>query len=431
MTSGAIARPKSRIRAALLAVLRSVPVRTLGNWLERLAAVGTSGYPPDVERRLKILNMIAALIAVTTGVYAVQHWSMDFETYRPIILINGALFFMALVLPALHRFGPIVASVTLVVCEYAAMVALSAYLGRNAGLQMQLFVPAAASFVVLGLERLRLIILITVVGLILHLVVWFGFPQESALIRVNRELVDGIYVQAAITTAGLIAATVWYAFRLVEHARGETDALLRNILPQNIVDRLKARPSEPIADSFEDASVLFADISGFVPLSRELGAPRVVAMLNRLVTEFDALASRHGIEKIKTIGDAYMAAGGLPMRSPDHLQRIANMALDMLDAVGRLRSETGLSVHMRIGIAAGPVMAGVIGRNKFSYDVWGDTVNLAARLESRSTPGRILLCPSCRQRLEAHFEFETMGSIDIKGIGACETWYLTGRARAA
>jgi adenylate cyclase len=176
---------------------------------------------------------------------------------------------------------------------------------------------------------------------------------------------------------------------------------------------------------------LFADISGFVPLSRELGAPRVVAMLNRLVTEFDALASRHGIEKIKTIGDAYMAAGGLPMRSPDHLQRIANMALDMLDAVGRLRSETGLSVHMRIGIAAGPVMAGVIGRNKFSYDVWGDTVNLAARLESRSTPGRILLCPSCRQRLEAHFEFETMGSIDIKGIGACETWYLTGRARAA
>jgi adenylate cyclase len=428
MTSDAIARPRSLIRSSVLAVIRSVPLRSLGRWLDRLASVGTAGYPPDVKRRLKILNMIAALIAVTTGVYAIQHWSMDFDTYRPIILINGGLFAMAVVLPTLHRFGPIAAAVTLVVVEYAAMVALSAYLGRNAGLHMQLFVPAAASFVVLGLERLRLIMAITVAGLILHLLVWFSFPQETALIRVDRGLIDGIYVQAAITTAALIAATVWYAFRLVEQARGETDALLRNILPQSIVDRLKAQPSEPIADTFEDASVMFADISGFVPLARKLGAPRVVEMLNKLVTEFDALAGKHGIEKIKTIGDAYMAAGGLPVRTPDHLQRMAHLALDMLDAVERLRLETGLAVHMRIGIAAGPVMAGVIGCNKFSYDVWGDTVNLAARLESRSTPGRILLCPTCRQRLDGEFVFETMGTIDIKGIGDCETWYLDRRA---
>ncbi len=415
-----------RLGQAIDAARQSSFARGTARALHWIAELGTAGYPPETQRRLKILNMIAALIAVTTGVYAIQQWQMDFETYKPIILINAALLVMALLLPLLHRFGPITAGITLVICEYIAIVALAAFLGRNTGLHLQLFVPAAAAFVVLGFERLRLIWLITVVGLILHLFIWFAFPQDKALLSVEPELIDGIYIQAAITTCGLIAATVWYAFNLVEQARGETDALLRNILPTSVVERLKSQPSEPVADTFDDVSVLFADISGFVPLARELGAARVVEVLNHLVSEFDALAAQHGIEKIKTIGDAYMAAAGLPEPSTDHADRLALMALDMLEAVQRLRAERGIEVHMRIGMASGPVMAGVIGTRKFSYDVWGDTVNLAARLEARSTPGRILICPTCRQRLEAGFDFDTMGSIDIKGIGPCETWYVAG-----
>ena len=403
---------------------RNRPVRRIMRRLDRIAGVGTSGYAPEDQRRLKILNMIAALIVVTTGVYAAQHWSMGYDAYRPIILINSALFVISATVPLLHRFGPIAAAMTLVVCEYAALAALSAYLGRNAGLQMQLFVPAAAAFVVLGLERLWLIVVVTVVGIVLHLVIWFSFPPESALLKIDDAVLSGFYIQAAITTGALIAASVWYAFRLVEHARRETDTLLRNILPQSVVDRLKGRPADPIADTFDDASVLFADISGFVPLARDLGAPRVVALLNRLVSEFDRLATLHGIEKIKTIGDAYMAAGGLPERAPDHLSRLVHMALDMLAVVDRVRAETGLAVHMRVGIASGPVMAGVIGRNKFSYDVWGDTVNLTARLESRSAPGRVLVCPASRDRLDGVFQFESVGTIEIKGIGPCETWFV-------
>ena len=144
---------------------------------------------------------------------------------------------------------------------------------------------------------------------------------EPSLIVGDPEMIDGLYIQAAVTTMALIAATVWYAFSLVEQARGETEALLRNVLPDSVVERLKAQPAQPaqpIADTFDDASVLFADISGFVPLARELGAAKVVALLNRLVLEFDAVAIRYGLEKIKTIGDAYMAAGGLPVPSDDH-----------------------------------------------------------------------------------------------------------------
>lgn len=419
-------QPRSILRA--LARLRSIPgLRQLGRSLNWISELGTSGYPAEIRLRLKILNMIAGLIAITTGVYAIQHWSLDFETFKPIVLINAALGLIALSMPALHRFGPIAAGLTLVVCEFVAMVALSSYLSRSAGLQLQYFVVAAATFVVLGPERPRLIFVITAAGLALHLYIWFSFPPEAALMAVPQEMRDGIYIQAAITTMVLIAAIVWYAFRLVDQARGETDALLRNILPASVVDRLKAKPGEPIADQFEDVSVLFADISGFVPLARELGAARVVGLLNNLVSQFDALAARHGIEKIKTIGDAYMAASGLPVRSSDHAPRLAGMALDMLDVVAKLRAQTGLGVQIRIGIASGPVMAGVIGRQKFSYDVWGDTVNLAARLESLSTPGRVLLCPACRGRLEGGFNFDSRGAIEVKGIGLVETWYLAGR----
>jgi adenylate cyclase len=130
------------------------------------------------------------------------------------------------------------------------------------------------------------------------------------------------------------------------------------------------------------------------------------------------------VEKIKTIGDAYMVVAGLPEPVPDHTARLARMAFDMLACIERLRAETGLSINIRIGLASGPVTAGVIGTKKFSYDVWGDPVNLASRLEGLSTPGRVLVCPACRAKLAGAFAFESRGAIEIKGLGAQETWFL-------
>jgi adenylate cyclase len=298
--------------------------------------------------------------------------------------------------------------------------------------QLQYFVIPAAAFVVLGLERLWMIVPIILAGLLLHLASWFWYPHSEGLLHADRELLDSIYVQAAITTVALIGASVWYAFRLAENARAEVDRLLRNVLPDPVVERLKARPSETIADSFPEASILFADISGFVALARSLGAARTVTLLNTIVTAFDDLAEKHGVEKIKTIGDAYMAAAGIPVPVPDHLERLAAMALDMQSVVELVAREQGADIRVRTGIASGPVMAGIIGKQKFTYDVWGDAVNLASRLEGLSSPGRILVCPSCKDRLAASgYGFEPRGPTTIKGVGEVETWFLAGRAASS
>jgi adenylate cyclase len=414
------------LRAVIEALRKSRLVRTATPVLGRLVEAGTGGYPPETKRRLMILNMIAYLIAVSTFIYALQHASLDYSKYGPVILINLVLVLTMLVVPFMHRLSDVAGALVIAVSELVALILFAALLGRSSGVQLQYFVFAAAAFVVFGLRRLWLVVPTVAAALTLHLASWFWLPRSNGLIDAESEVIDAIYVQAAITTFGLIAATVYYAFRLAENAKAETDALLRNILPDRIVERLKSKPAEPIADNFPEASILFADISGFVPLARRLGAGRTVALLNRIVSEFDALSELHGVEKIKTIGDAYMAAAGVPEGRLDHLPRLARLALDMQSVLRRMRDETGLDLNMRIGLASGPVMAGVIGRQKFSYDVWGDAVNLAARLESLSLPGRIHVCPRCHAELVREFVLESRGVVEIKGVGLQETWFLVG-----
>ncbi|MEQ1651961.1 MAG: adenylate/guanylate cyclase domain-containing protein [Hyphomicrobium sp.] len=392
-----------------------------------IAAAGTAGYPPDTVRRLKILNVIAALIALTTSIYAVQLAVGDYETMRPVVWINIVLALFAAAVPFAHRINDTAGGLLLVAAEFVALYGFTAFFGRSGGAPMQYIVAAAAPFVIFGLERLWLVITIVVMALGLHLVAWFSFTRSNALLHVERDMLDSLYLQGAITTFGLIAASVYYAFSLAERAKAETDTVLRNVLPDSVVERLKSNPDETIFDGFASASILFADITGFVSLARSLGPEKTVALLNRLVSTFDDLAQRHGVEKIKTIGDAYMVASGVPIHRPDHLQALAAMALDMLDATKAVATETGLALNIRIGMASGPMMAGVIGTKKFSYDVWGDPVNLASRLESASAPGRILICPQCFDALEGLFKLESRGLIEIKGVGQQEAWYLTRR----
>ena len=402
----------------------------LAPWLTRMVEAGTQGYPPETKRRLMILNMIAYLIMVSTLIYGLQQTVLDFDRYWPIVYINFAIVVIVAAVPFMHRFGAEAAALLILVTECAALFAFTYYLGRNSGLHIQYIAFAAAAFVVFGLGQLWLIIPAITLALVLHILCWFWFPHGQAAIDAPQEILDSLYTQAAITTFGLIAAAVFYAFRLAENAKAETDALLRNILPDTIVERLKAKPAEHVADNFPEASILFADISGFVPLARKLGASETVSLLNRLVSIFDDLAECHGVEKIKTIGDAYMVASGIPEPAPDFASRLARMALDMSDAVRTVREETGYAIDMRMGLATGPVMAGVIGRQKFSYDIWGDAVNLAARLENTSVPGRIHICPTTFAKLSREFEVEARGEIDIKGVGLQSTWFLLGRRAA-
>ena len=418
-------RSPTASRQRLLLAKLAGPIRGI---FKSIAAAGTAGYPPDTVRRLKILNVIAALISLTTSIYALQIAMSDYQTMKPVVWINVVLAAFAASVPFAHRINDTAGGLLLVAAEFVALFAFTAFFGRSGGAPMQYIVAAAAPFVIFGLDRLWLVITIVAMALGLHLAAWFSFSRSNAFLHVSNDVLSSLYVQGAITTFGLIAASVYYAFSLAERAKAETDTVLRNVLPDSVVERLKSNPDEAISDGFSSASVLFADVTGFVGLARSLGPEKTVALLNHLVSAFDALAQRHGVEKIKTIGDAYMVASGVPIHRDGHEQALAAMALDMVQAAKTVSNETAVPLEIRIGMASGPMMAGVIGTKKFSYDVWGDPVNLASRLESASTPGRILICAVCREALANTFRLESRGMIDVKGVGQQEAWYLIGPA---
>jgi adenylate cyclase len=210
----------------------------------------------------------------------------------------------------------------------------------------------------------------------------------------------------------------------LEQETQRSESLLLNILPGKIVNRL--RDGEAIiADRIAEATILFCDLVGFTALSQELPADRTIDLLSRMFSAFDHLAAEQGVEKIKTIGDAYMAAAGIPERQSDHAVRIARLAPRMLAAVDDIAKALDLKLQARIGIHTGPMVAGVIGTHKFVYDVWGDTVNTASRMESHSLPGRIQISAATRTALGDRFKFEPRGMIDIRGKGMMETYFLT------
>jgi adenylate cyclase len=394
--------------------------------LLRLIEYGTRAYPPKVRRRLKVLNVMAYLIAIFSAMFAATYALEDLWAYRWAVAINLVLVAAALCAPLLHRYHEIAGAMLIMVAEYAGLFGLVALLGRPSGIQLNLIVAAAVAFAVLGLERIRLIAAIVFVGFALHVAAWFLFPRGFAMVAAEPDFLAQLYVNSALTAFGVTAAIAYYAFSLAERAEAETEALLRNVLPEKIVERLKERPDEPVAEGYSDASVLFSDLRSFVPLARSLGPARTVEMLNDLVRRFDELAAEHGVEKIKTIGDAYMAVAGLPEPAPDHAARLAGMAIEMRSAARKTAVRFGVELTLRIGIATGPVMAGVIGTRKFSYDVWGDPVNLAARLENTCEANCIHVSADVRDRLRERFEFRSRGLIDIKGLGRQETFVLLG-----
>jgi adenylate cyclase len=205
----------------------------------------------------------------------------------------------------------------------------------------------------------------------------------------------------------------------------KSELLLTNILPGSIAERLKAA-SKTIADHFDAASILFADVVDFTPFAQRLAPAEVVGILDQLFSHFDTLVERRGLEKIKTIGDAYMAAAGVPDPSPDHARKAALLALDMRAAVATSAVGGGSGLALRIGINSGPVVAGVIGSKRFLYDLWGDAVNTASRMESQSTPGEIQITRATYELLKDEFICRRRGTIEVKGKGQMETWYLEG-----
>jgi guanylate cyclase len=236
-----------------------------------------------------------------------------------------------------------------------------------------------------------------------------------------------------VVGAGSVAFTLLAVFAKQRNAalmalrteQEKSEVLLLNILPRSIAERLKAA-SQTIADHFDATSILFADVVDFTPLAQRLPPVEVVGILDHLFSHFDALVERHGLEKVKTIGDCYMAAAGVPNPHPDHARKAALLALDMRDVVATSAVAGRAGLELRIGINSGPVVAGVIGTKRFLYDLWGDAVNTASRMESQGTPGEIQITRATYELLKDEFVCRRRGTILVKGKGRMETWYLVG-----
>jgi adenylate cyclase len=284
----------------------------------------------------------------------------------------------------------------------------------------------------LGIDRIALAASLAAVAAGLVITLQFLVPRDTG--AQPAWLLSLGFVLTTISACVMVFVTVWYAVREIIRAEAaleveyeRSEALLANILPTSIADRLKDPAHNIIADKYDDASVLFADIAGFTERASDTAPAKLIRFLDRLYSEFDALVDKHGLEKIKVAGDSYMVVSGVPHPRADHVEALASLALDMVDAVASLKDPHGQAVPLRIGIAAGPVVAGVVGSRRFFYDVWGDAVNVASRMESTDSVGRIQVPDAVYERLKNDFVLQERGAVEIKGKGVMRTWYLVGR----
>jgi guanylate cyclase len=242
-------------------------------------------------------------------------------------------------------------------------------------------------------------------------------------------LVTLLFVLNISTVSSIVFVLLATFVNQLGRERTRSENLLLNVLPKTIADRLKDSPGV-IADAYDEATILFADVVNSTPLTRDLSPREMVSLLDGYVAHFDELALRHGLEKIRTIGDNWMGVAGVPQALDDHARRAALMALDVLDYVRERQRANVRGLEFRIGLNSGPVVGGVIGRSKFVFDIWGDPVNIASRMESTGVPGRIQIGPDTKALLDDEFVLEPRGTVEVKGRGPMETWFLVGRRTA-
>jgi adenylate cyclase len=286
-------------------------------------------------------------------------------------------------------------------------------------------VLAVVSFVLCGVSFLEGAALAVGTICLFFFSVTVLWPEPGLLVVYHFAWVLAVIVVAGASSYVLDRTQhlAWLQEMDLQRAEGQVRTLLHNVLPPSIAAR-KLAGEAPIVDNFTEASLLFADVVDFTALSTRLDSTQVVAMLGDLFSRFDGIISRHGLEKIKTIGDCYMAAAGIPRPLPGHLNRLAQAALQMLAETNNIRAPDGSQIAIRIGMHAGPVTAGVIGEAKFIFDVWGDTVNTASRMESHGAAGRIQVTDTVRAALANDYDFAGPHMIDVKGKGPTRVWFL-------
>lgn len=395
--------------------------------LRKFLAAGTQDYPQGQRRNLIVINVVGFLASFSSLNYAAFYANHDLENLMPLVVGNVVSAVLTAMTPLFHRFGRLAAMLFLVAVLYSSIFYFIYFLGRNAGVQLNYLGAAAVVMVVSGLTHLRLAIVIVALAAILHLVAWYSFPTPSPGLTLDPAFTNLLYGFSAVSIMGIIFVVYYYALTLVRIAEAKTENLLHNVMPVQIAERLKADPEKTIADRYDSASVLFADLTGFTPITTKLGPHKTVELLDELFCRFDILAQLHNVEKIKTIGDAYMAVSGIPQPNPNQARNVVDMAKGLLAEANAVSQKHNAPFQLRIGIASGPVTAGIIGKSKFSYDVWGETVNLAARLEPQAKPGHILVNEEIYTALKDQVDFAPPIQCDLKGIGKTKAYPLLSK----
>jgi class 3 adenylate cyclase len=387
--------------------------------------------PPSEARYVVLTNIVALLGVLFTLGFAPVLW-MTGTWFYPGLQVAYALGYLPTLV--LNHFGRRALATTWLVLGSHLLV-VSQVLVEGTGFDVHLFFMLhavlpfllfppryqKATFALSALAGIDMVI-VTVFGDRLartHL----GPPISADALHVIRPILLGGLFSTLATCGYYARRATLLAEDALDRAHQLSEDLLLNILPPSIATRLKARTGT-IADRFGEVTVLFADIVGFTTLSARLTPDRVVDLLNDLFCHYDDLAGELGLEKIKTIGDCYMVAGGLPVPRADHAEAVAEMALAMQKVTREFRTRSGEAIHVRVGIHSGPVVAGVIGKRKFIYDLWGDTVNTASRMESHGLADAVHLTQASYELLEGKYRMTSRGVVDIKGKGPMETWLL-------
>jgi adenylate cyclase len=412
-------------------VVKGRPVCVPEVALESRVPARTRHHAETVARHLRVLTVTTRIGAVISIFFGVQGLfvGQDVVWIAMVNLASGAIFLM---IPLLYRFGELVAPLVFYFVAYATITVVCWHLGTGSGMPFYYLLAATLMVLILGVDHLVLASVLAALGGATVIALEVLVPYNRG-VQPDWAFKFG-FILTVISAFVMVVAVAWYALRETRRARLAMEAeyerserLLTNILPATIAQRLKDPSRNIIADKYDDASILFADIAGYTKRASDTTASDLVRFLDRLYTDMDALVDRHGLEKVKTSGDSYMVVSGVPEPRDDHIEALACLALDMADAVADLKDPQGREVPLRIGLAAGPVVAGVVGARKFFYDVWGDAVNVAARMETTDVEGRIQVPQDVYERLNHAFLLEERGEVDVKGKGVMHTWYLVGR----
>jgi adenylate cyclase len=412
-------------------VVKGRPVCVPEVALEGRVPARTRHHAETVVRHLSVLTVTARIGAVTSIFFGVQGLvvGQDVMWIAVLNVVSGAIF---LLIPLLYKFGELVAPLVFFFVAYTSITVVCWHLGSGSGMPFYYLVAATLMVLILGVDHIVLASVLAALGAATALVLQLYVPYDRG-VQPDWAFRSG-FILTVISAFVMVVAVVWYAMREIRRARlameaeyDRSERLLTNILPATIAERLKDPSRNIIADKYDDASILFADIAGYTKRASDTNPSDLVRFLDRLYTDMDALVDRHGLEKVKTSGDSYMVVSGVPEPRADHIEALACLALDMADALADLKDPQGRKVPLRIGLAAGPVVAGVVGARKFFYDVWGDAVNVAARMETTDVEGRIQVPQAVYERLNHAFLLEERGDVDVKGKGVMHTWYLVGR----